>query len=1225
MKISKGEYIGFVDNDDWISKDYFEVLYINAKKTNADISATSNVIFPEQNRKKDVGITRNGIIKSIKDKSKIIITSGVIWNKIYKREMLTKNHIYFSTRRCIGEDNNFNIFTIILSNFIVTTDKVSYFWSQHHNSRNHAKRTEQDLLLLDNYRDILNKLSDLEIPSQQKEEWNTTINERMRLDFGYLLRDSDEDLKKKVLQKIEKYQDYNIKPDIQISQDKYSTKAMQINSFNIQKSLPQLENKFKVSIIMPTYNRAFIIKRAINSILNQTFSNYELIICDDGSTDNTEELLKRDYARYFKSGKFIYLKLEHYGVSKARNMGLKRSNGDLVAYLDSDNLWKPEFLEKMVGLFDSNPKFKSAYCALQVYDQVKNKYFVLNSPYNRNKILMGNYIDLNVFIHRRELYELFGGFNETLERLVDWDLILRYTKKDDPLFLDEILAQYYIHKKFDNISLKSNFEEQRKKVYDIHSNEIINTASSNTNFITDPRVTLLYLESENPINFPNYLKVGVFIDGELKSLGSCPYIRLYSPFEHLSVKKNFKIFIYGRDDISKLDMHKIMKCKLFDAIIIQRGVVDLETAKIILKKCKENKIKVIYESDDDLLSIEESNRNYPHLKKRIEAMDYLIKNSDLLTVSTDALSERFNNASETLVVRNYLVKELQPIKNIKTQQDDTKSIDIGYFGTLTHDDDLFMIEEPVRNIITKFKEKYDINVNFYIIGGMNKKHEESWFSKIEIPENATAFVSFMEWLRNNAKFDIMIAPLKDTIFNSAKSELKYIEYTALGIPGIYSDLPPYNSVVEDGLNGLLAKNNKDWEVKLEKLILDHNLRIKIVENAQKHIKESYLLEHRAEQWETIIQNITEKGNGIKEKRIVNRKVKGVIFISGFRGMTDKYRITNVVDSLKNDKSINIKQFSLLNITLEDIEKQFIKSDYNVVFCHRVDVNERLKKILEIANRKDMLVIYDTDDLLYDESFAKQHSEVRKTSLEQAWVIVNGHLKSVECFDHVTCTTSPLKSKLIELGIKNVEVLENTFSDELFNVSNAVYNSKLSKDYKKDVIIGYPSGSPTHDSDFKTVVPVLERILSEFSNVKIHLIGEINQPPEFERFSHQIVKKPFVHWAALPEVLAEMDINITPLRNNAFCNSKSAIKYIEAALVRVPTVASATKPYKKAIENGVTGFVANDTKDWYKHLKFLIDNKEKRVEIGEAAFEDVKDKYNSKVKRDRFLEIIESWL
>ncbi|NMC66612.1 MAG: glycosyltransferase family 4 protein, partial [Spirochaetales bacterium] len=569
-----------VDNDDWISKDYFEVLYTNAKKTNADISATSNVIFPEQNRKKDVGITRNGIIKSIKDKSKIIITSGVIWNKIYKREMLTKNHIYFSTRRSVGEDNNFNIFTIILSNFIVTTDKVSYFWSQHATSKSSEKRTEQDLLLLDNYRDILNKLSDLEIPSQQKEEWKNTINERMRLDFGYLLRDSDEDLKKKVLQKIEKYQD--------------------------------------------------------------------------------------------------------------------------------------------------------------------------------------------------------------------------------------------------SISLKSNFEEQRKEVYDIHSNEIINTASSNTNFITDPNVTLLYLESENPINFPNYLKVGVFIDGELKSLGSCPYIRLYSPLEHLSVKKNFKIFIYGRDDISKVDIHKIMKCKLFDTIIIQRGAVDLETAKIILKKCKKNKIKVIYESDDDLLAIEKSNRNYPHLKSKIEAMDYLIKNSDLLTVTTDVLSERFNNANKTLVVRNYLVKELQPIKNIKTQND-TKSIDIGYYGTLTHDDDLLMIEEPIRNVITKFKEKYDINVNFYIIGGMNKKHEESWFKKIEIPKNSTAFVSFMKWLRNNIKFDIMLAPLKDTTFNNAKSELKYIEYTALGIPGIYSDLPPYNSVVEDGLNGLLAKNNKDWEVKLEKLILDHNL------------------------------------------------------------------------------------------------------------------------------------------------------------------------------------------------------------------------------------------------------------------------------------------------------------------------------------------------------------------------------------------------------------------
>lgn len=326
----------------------------------------------------------------------------------------------------------------------------------------------------------------------------------------------------------------------------------------------------------------------------------------------------------------------------------------------------------------------------------------------------------------------------------------------------------------------------------------------------------------------------------------------------------------------------------------------------------------------------------------------------------------------------------------------------------------------------------------------------------------------------------------------------------------------------------------------------------------------------------------------------------------------------------NQLILNI--FSLLDTPLEDIEEQFITSDYNVVFWHRVTVNERIKKTIETANGKGMLVIYDSDDMLYDESFAKQHSEVNNTSLEQGSVIVNSHLKSVECFDYVTCTTSPLKSKFIELGIKNVEVLENTFSDKLFNISNAAYkNSKLSKVFKKDVVIGFSSGTPTHDSDFKIVVPVLERILSEFPNVKLYLMGEIKQPPEFERFSSQIVKKPFVHWSALPEVLAEMDINIAPLRNNAFCNSKSAIKYIEASLVRVPTVASATEPFKKAIDNGVTGFVANNTEDWYKHLKFLIEKKEKRVKMGEAAFEDVKDKYNSKIKRDRFLKIIKSWL
>ena len=202
LKIAKGEYIGFIDNDDWVSKDYYEVLYENAKKSNADISATSEVIFPDENKKKNVGFKGNNTLKSIESKSTLVLSSGVMWNKIYKRKLIIKNKICFSIRRSVGEDNIFNILSIILSNKIVTTNKVTYFWKQRKSSRNAAENTEKDLQLLHNYQDILNRISNLKIDDETKQMWEDIVYKRMQIDFWWLFRDSNEELRKKIIKNI---------------------------------------------------------------------------------------------------------------------------------------------------------------------------------------------------------------------------------------------------------------------------------------------------------------------------------------------------------------------------------------------------------------------------------------------------------------------------------------------------------------------------------------------------------------------------------------------------------------------------------------------------------------------------------------------------------------------------------------------------------------------------------------------------------------------------------------------------------------------------------------------------------------------------------------------------------------------------------------------------------------------------------------------------------------
>jgi len=239
----------------------------------------------------------------------------------------------------------------------------------------------------------------------------------------------------------------------------------------------ELENSYKVSVIMPTYNRKKVLERAIDSVINQTFTNYQLIICDDGSIDGTDQLIKLKYWSHLQSKKIIYVKQDNGGVSKARNNALKHAQCDLIAYLDSDNLWDPKYLEQMVSVFHQN-NCNTAYCAMEVFDnhedpQYEKNHFIRNEGYNREKLLKANFIDLNVFMHRKSLYDKMGGFNESMKSMVDWDLILRYTRYNEPFFLNEVLATYFLDKNLDNITYNVDHNDDYLKLSELHSYEKI--------------------------------------------------------------------------------------------------------------------------------------------------------------------------------------------------------------------------------------------------------------------------------------------------------------------------------------------------------------------------------------------------------------------------------------------------------------------------------------------------------------------------------------------------------------------------------------------------------------------------------------------------------------------------------------------------------------------------------------------------------------------------------
>lgn len=196
-----------------------------------------------------------------------------------------------------------------------------------------------------------------------------------------------------------------------------------------------------VSIVMPTYNRADVIVDAIQSVIEQDYGNWQLFVCDDASTDNTGSVVAR-----FDDERIHYLKLPKGGAAAARNAGLAQARGGIIAYLDSDNCWHPRYLSRMVVVLLERPGHSAVYGNFIDYKVDETSVASIKSfvrpAFDQERLLRKNYIDLNTFVHRRELYDVFGGFNEALTRRQDYDLIIKYTWLRDPVRADQLLALY---------------------------------------------------------------------------------------------------------------------------------------------------------------------------------------------------------------------------------------------------------------------------------------------------------------------------------------------------------------------------------------------------------------------------------------------------------------------------------------------------------------------------------------------------------------------------------------------------------------------------------------------------------------------------------------------------------------------------------------------------------------------------------------------------------------
>lgn len=203
-----------------------------------------------------------------------------------------------------------------------------------------------------------------------------------------------------------------------------------------------MKKKPLISIVTPTYNRSKFLPEAIDSVLGQTYDNFELLIIDDGSTDDTRVLIEA----YQKDPRIRYFYQSNQGQSVARNKGIAESSGEFICFLDSDNAWLPYKLERSLLEFERFPGAHIVYGDGIIIDELSNE--LGKSTMQRysgritHRLLKDNFISMNTTMTRRQCFDEMGGFNESDRVAEDYELWLRFSTKFEFRYIPESLGFY---------------------------------------------------------------------------------------------------------------------------------------------------------------------------------------------------------------------------------------------------------------------------------------------------------------------------------------------------------------------------------------------------------------------------------------------------------------------------------------------------------------------------------------------------------------------------------------------------------------------------------------------------------------------------------------------------------------------------------------------------------------------------------------------------------------
>lgn len=314
----------------------------------------------------------------------------------------------------------------------------------------------------------------------------------------------------------------------------------------------------------------------------------------------------------------------------------------------------------------------------------------------------------------------------------------------------------------------------------------------------------------------------------------CAYIRLLQPFNHPVISAGSDVRI--TDEISVFT-------EAADILITHRhAVTEFHEAEALIAHCRDHRIRLIYDLDDDLTNPVDDHTDAGRLRTHLPAVRQMIAGADAIWVSTQALATRLGQHRRKIKILPNALDERLWWPPATLDRPHTGPLRLLYMGTGTHAPDLDMIIPALDRLQATFGSRIAIDII-----GITRADLPTGINRVVPPYLATrSYPAFVNWLSLENKWHIGLAPLVDTAFNRAKSAIKAMDYAALGLPTVASDIGVYDGVVRDGLNGLLLPNtDMGWFAGLARLIRDPSQRALMAKQAYERFLARFTLASQA--------------------------------------------------------------------------------------------------------------------------------------------------------------------------------------------------------------------------------------------------------------------------------------------------------------------------------------------------------------------------------------------